>query len=148
MMKKHDNYDTIKCNLIICADSKKKQSFNVLLKFFLPSSSFTCWWSGYSACIGNYYFSSVVFYSTLEHTINYNHLVSRQLHQCKNYSEYRKIFSFKTQFGKKILQSIYDWIFYRSDKPRKALWGFIYDTMCTLYPNKTWRVRENTKISQ
>jgi len=28
----------------------------------------------------------------------------------------------------------YDWVFYRSNYPRKILWRFIYDSMCLFYP--------------
>lgn len=32
----------------------------------------------------------------------------------------------------------YDWLFYQSDKPRKVLWQFIYDSMCVFYPQQKW----------
>jgi len=47
-----------------------------------------------------------------------------------------------TSLGKpmyKLYHNIYDWFFYKSERPRKFLWGFIYNMMCYLYPQTQWK---------
>ncbi|CAD8083342.1 unnamed protein product [Paramecium primaurelia] len=39
----------------------------------------------------------------------------------------------------KVYHKIYDYLFYQSEKPRKLLWGFIYDFMCAYFPLNKWR---------
>ncbi|KAL4475757.1 hypothetical protein ABPG72_011534 [Tetrahymena utriculariae] len=33
----------------------------------------------------------------------------------------------------------YDWVFYKSERPRKFMWSLIYNTMCLLYPSTQWK---------
>ncbi|CAD8214822.1 unnamed protein product [Paramecium octaurelia] len=48
------------------------------------------------------------------------------------YTPVRNIFT-------KVYHKIYDYLFYQSEKPRKLLWGFIYDFMCAYFPLNKWR---------
>ncbi|KRX02809.1 hypothetical protein PPERSA_04012 [Pseudocohnilembus persalinus] len=47
-----------------------------------------------------------------------------------------------TPLGKPIVKlyyTVYDWLFYQSEAPRKFLWGQIYNFMCRLYPQSQWK---------
>lgn len=34
----------------------------------------------------------------------------------------------------KLYLAVYDWLFYKSERPRKFLWKHTYNFMCYLYP--------------
>lgn len=44
-----------------------------------------------------------------------------------------------TRFGGHI-SKFYDWLFYKSDKPRKFLWKMMYNIMCLIFPHAKWTV--------
>lgn len=35
---------------------------------------------------------------------------------------------------------LYDWVFYKSETPRRLLWQHLYDSLCWLYPQTRWKV--------
>ena len=44
-----------------------------------------------------------------------------------------------TSFGQKLYYQAYDWLAYRSEKPRNAMWQMFYSFLCWLYPNTFWQ---------
>lgn len=41
---------------------------------------------------------------------------------------------------KAVYYYLYDWVFYKSETPRRLLWQQLYDSLCWLFPQTRWKV--------
>ena len=60
------------------------------------------------------------------------HFFKKKIHSHQNYQVGKPF--------KAVYYYLYDWVFYKSETPRRLLWQQLYDSLCWLYPQTRWKV--------